>query len=354
MKVTDSTNPAAQAIDAADPSSQTSRFMPRPWRRFYVTLLRGLLVLNAGLANCVVHAQASYPDRMITIVVPYPAGGTTDMLARSVADVLRRRSGQNVVVDNQPGAGGSLAGKRVISATPDGYTLLMTSSGINSVVPTTYKDFKPLEGLTQVSVLVDVPFVMVVNNEFPAKTLGDFMNYAKKAPGQVSVGNVGLGSHGHLAQLLFGKAIGADLLPVPYKGSTPAINDLLGGQINAILDNVGVQKPFIETHKVTPLFVTSVRRSPALPLVPTAVELGVSFESTAWFGLAAPRATPPAVVLYLRDTIVAGLQTPEQLSRLTLAGLTPVFSTPAQANARAATDTHTLAPLAASLNLPVN
>ena len=152
MKVTDSTNPAAQAIDAADPSSQTSRFMPRPWRRFYVTLLRGLLVLNPGLANCVVHAQASYPDRMITIVVPYPAGGTTDMLARSVADVLRRRSGQNVVVDNQPGAGGSLAGRRVISATPDGYTLLMTSSGINVCVRPSHLELKRNGGNDRVHV----------------------------------------------------------------------------------------------------------------------------------------------------------------------------------------------------------
>lgn len=354
MKFTDSISSSVQAACTADHPSPTGGSTSGLWGRIHLPLLRGMFLLAVGLAIGVVHAQATYPGRMITIVVPYPAGGTTDMLARSVADVLRRRSGQNVVVDNQPGAGGSLAGRRVIGAAPDGYTLLMTSSGINSVVPTTYKDFKPIEGLTQVSVLVDVPFVMVVNNEFPAKTLGDFLTYAKKASGQVSIGNVGLGSHGHLAQLLFSKAAGVDFLSVPYKGSTPAINDLLGGQINAILDNVGVQKPFIDSHKVTPLFVTSARRSPALPQVPTAVELGLPFESIAWFGLAAPRATSPAVVQYLRETIFAGFQDPEQLSKLTMAGLTPVFSTSAQANARAIADTHTLSPLAAALNLPAN
>ncbi|UVH55128.1 tripartite tricarboxylate transporter substrate binding protein [Variovorax paradoxus] len=331
------------------------------WTRA-MTLLRFKTLLRQSLAVCgllgaaVVQSQAqpAYPTKTVTIVVPYPAGGTTDVLARLIADVLRKQGGQPVVVENQSGAGGSIAGRRVITAAPDGHTLLMTSSGINAVTPTVYKEFKPLEGLTQVSVLVDVPFVMVVGKKFPVQNLPDFIAYAKQRPGSVTIGNVSLGSHGHLAQLLFDKAAGVNLIPVPYRGSTPAINDLLGGQIDGMIDNVSVQKPFIESGKVQALFVTSRQRSDVLADVPTAKELGLPFESMAWFGLAAPRNTSPEIVKALRDMVAAGFKDKEQRQKLIQAGLTPVFGTSAEANERVKVESRTLGDLAAALNLPRN
>ena len=322
----------------------------------FTTLLRQSIAALGFLCAAMAQPQAqpAYPTKTVTIVVPYPAGGTTDLLARFVADVLRKQGGQTVVVENQAGAGGSIAGRRVITAVPDGHTLLMTSSGINAVTPTVYKEFKPLEGLTQVSVLVEVPFVMVVGKKFPAQTLPDFIAYAKQHPGSVTIGNVSLGSHGHLAQLLFDKAAGVELMPIPYKGSTPAINDLLGGQIDGMIDNVGVQKPFIESGKVQALFVTTRQRAAVLPEVPTARELGLPFESMAWFGLAAPRNTPPGIVKALRDMVAAGFKDEEQRQKLLQTGLTPVFDTPAEANERAKAESRTLGDLAAALNLPRN
>lgn len=314
---------------------------------------------KAAAALCLVaatcaHAQPAYPSRPITIVVPYVAGGTTDLLARSVADVLRKESGQTVIVDNKPGAGGSIAGKFVVRANPDGYTLLMTSSGINSVTPVVYKDFKALDGLTQISVLVDVPFVVAVGKTFAAQNLRDFVSYARQKPGTVKIGNASLGSHGHLTQLLFNKVAGVDLNSVPYKGSVPALNDLLGGHIDAVIDNVGVQKPFIDSGKVTPLFVTSKTRTPALPQVPTATELGLPFDSVAWFGLAAPRNTPAEVVNAIRNIVAKGFEDKALQAKLVQAGLTPVFSTSAEATQRTQAESRTLGKLAETLNLSPN
>jgi len=317
------------------------------------TLLKASALLCLAAAGAA-HAQAPFPSKTITIVVPYTAGGTTDLLARSVADVLRKETGQAVVVENKPGAGGSMAGKQVIAAAPDGHTLLMTSSGINSVTPAVYKDFKPMEGLAQVSVLVDVPFVVVVNKGFAAQNLRDFVTYARQHPGAVRIGNASLGSHGHLSQILFGKAAGIVLSTVPYKGSVPALNDLLGGHIEAVIDNVGVQKPFIDSGKVQSLFVTSKQRSPALPNVPTSTELGLAFDSVAWFGLAAPRNTPPQVVKAIRDMVAKGFQDKEEQAKLVKAGLTPVFGSPEEATARSQAETRTLGSLATTLNISQN
>lgn len=322
------------------------------------TVLRTVCGLAAAALSLAfgpaVQAQAPFPNKTITIVVPYTAGGTTDLLARSVADVLRQQSGQTVIVDNKPGAGGSIAGKYVIRANPDGYTLLMTSSGINSVTPVVYKDFDAQGGLAQVSVLVDVPFVVSVNKQFAPQNLRDFVAYARQHPNEVRIGNASQGSHGHLTQLLFNQAAGVQLTGVPYKGSVPSLNDMLGGHIEATIDNVGVIKPFIDTDKVTALFVTSRTRSPALPQVPTATELGLAFDSVAWFGLAAPRGTPLQVITQLRTMIAKGFEDKAQQDKLIQAGLTPVFGTPAEATARTQAEWRTLGKLAESLNLTQN
>ncbi len=179
---------------------------------------RQLACLIAAVAAFSAHAQDKhFPDKPLTIVAPYAVGGTADALARIVADVLRKEAGQPVVVEVKPGGGGSIGGKQVVRAQPDGYTLLLNSSGVNSVAPAVYKDFKPNETLAHVTVLVDVPFVMVVNNNFPAKNLSEFIEYAKKNPGVVRVGNASHGSHGHLTQVLFDKAASIQLLPCPTR-----------------------------------------------------------------------------------------------------------------------------------------
>jgi tripartite-type tricarboxylate transporter receptor subunit TctC len=317
------------------------------------TLWCGAALCLATVAGTAIGQPTGFPNKPITIVVPYAAGGTTDVLGRQVAEILRREGGQPVVVENRTGASGSLAGRHVINASADGYTLLMTSSGIHAVTPVVHKDFKPAEGLTQVIILADVPFVLAVHKDFPAQNLADFLGRAK-LPSGVRIATVGQGSHGHLTQIMFARATGIETVPVPYRGSTPAITDLLGAQIDATIDNAGVLKPMIDAGRLKAIFISSQQRSPALPSVPTAIEQGVNFQSMAWFGVAAPRGIPPRVVQQLRDMIARGYSDKGQNDRLVQAGLIPVMSTVAEANVRADQDVRTLGPLAASLNLSGN
>lgn len=296
----------------------------------------------------------TFPSKPITIIVPYTPGGTADLLARLVAESISRETGQPVVVENRPGAGGSIAGRMVVRAPADGYTLLLTSSGVNSVTPVVFKDFDAMNGLTQVSVLVDVPFVVSVNKSFAAQDMQSFIEYAKKNPGKVMIGNASPGSHGHLAQLQFAKAAKIEVTPVSYKGSVPSLNDMLGGHVDANIDNVSVMKPYIDSNKATALFVTSPERAPSVPQVPTAKELGLDFTAQAWFGLAAPHGTPPEIVAKIQTLAAKGFQNQAQRDKLVQAGVTPVFGSPAEANARAQEETRTLGTLAKSLNLGAN
>lgn len=317
------------------------------------TVWCGAALFVATIASTAFAQPTGFPSRPITIVVPYAAGGTTDVLGRQVAEILRRESGQSVVVENRTGASGSLAGRHVIGAQADGHTLLMTSSGIHAVTPVVHKDFKPVEGLTQVITLADVPFVLAVHKDFPAQNLNDFLAQAKR-PASLRIATVGQGSHGHLTQIMFARMTGIETVPVPYRGSTPAITDLLGGQIEATIDNAGVLKPMIDAGRLKAIFISSQQRSPALPSVATAIEQGVNFQSMAWFGVAAPRGTPPRIVQQLRDLIARGYSDGGLRDRLIQAGLIPVMSTVIEANVRAEQDVRTLAPLAASLNLSDN
>lgn len=299
------------------------------------------------------HAQDKpFPSKPFTIVAPYAVGGTADVMARIVAEVLRKETGQTVIVDVKPGAGGTIGGKQVARANPDGYTLLLNSSGVNSVAPAVYKDFKPDEVLSHVTVLVDVPFVMVVNNSLPAKTMAEFVKYAKQHPGMVRIGNASQGSHGHLTQVLFDRAANIQMTSVPYKGSTPAITDLLGSHVDAVITNVEALKQFIESNRITPLFITSKTRSPALPQVPTATELGLPFESVAWFGVSVAKNTPPQVVTALRNMLAKGFEDKELRAKLIQMGMTPVLSSPADTTARLQTEGLMLTRVTESLNLP--
>ncbi|MVW70759.1 tripartite tricarboxylate transporter substrate binding protein [Bordetella sp. 15P40C-2] len=298
-------------------------------------------------------AAEDYPTKPITIVLPYATGGSADLLARLAAQAIQDKLGQSVIVESKPGAGGVLGTEYVARAKPDGYTLLVTASGTMAVNPYVYKlRYRPLEDFEQVTVLVDLPFVVVTNNEFPTKDLKEFVDYARANPNAIRFGNAGMGTQQHLTQMMIGRAADVQLNIVPYKGSSPAMNDLLGGHIDAVLDNTGVQTPFIKSGKVRPLFVTAPERVAALPDVPTAAEAGLpGFQSVAWFGLAAPHGTPEAVVEKIQQAVAEAFAKPEMQQRLLDVAMIPKASTPAETTERVKADLQTFGKIAKEIDL---
>jgi tripartite-type tricarboxylate transporter receptor subunit TctC len=209
-----------------------------------------------------------------------------------------------------------------------------------------------MEDFKQITVLVDLPFVVVTNNEFPAKNLKEFIDYGRKNPNKITFGNAGLGTQQHLTQLMFARAAGMQVNIVPYKGSSPAMNDLLGGHIDAVLDNTGVQTPFIKAGKVRPLFVTNPERVAALPDVPTAPEAGLpGFSAVAWFGLAAPKGTPDEIVDKIQQALAREFAKPEMKQRLLDLAMIPRVSTPAETTARVKSDLETFGKIAKEVDL---
>lgn len=308
--------------------------------------------LAAGIAAPAMAAD-SYPSKPITIVLPYATGGSADMLARFAAQALQTELGKPAIVEAKPGAGGVLGTEFVSRAEPDGYTLALTASGTMAVNPHVYKlRYKPLEDFKQITVLVDLPFVVVTNNEFPAKNLQEFIDYGRKNPNKITFGNAGLGTQQHLTQLMFARAAGMQVNIVPYKGSSPAMNDLLGGHIDAVLDNTGVQTPFIKAGKVRPLFVTNPERVAALPDVPTAPEAGLpGFSAVAWFGLAAPKGTPDEIIDKIQQALAREFAKPEMKQRLMDLAMIPRVSTPAETTARVKSDLETFGRIAKEVDL---
>jgi tripartite-type tricarboxylate transporter receptor subunit TctC len=308
------------------------------------------LMLGATFA-CVANAQ-NYPNKPITIVLASATGGASDTLARMAGEAMQKAMGQPVVVISRPGAGGSIGVESVVRAPADGYTFLLTTSGNLAINPHVYKlNYDPIAQLTQVSILVDVPFVLVANKDSGPKDLKTLIAAAKQKPGQLMMGNAGLGTHQHLTQLIFAKTAGIDMRLVPYKGSIPATIDLMGGHIETIIDNVGVQKPLIESGKVHPILTTALTRIAALPNVPTAQELGLQFSSVAWFGLAAPKGTPAEIIKRVQVAISATFSQPEVRQKLIDGGMIPLASTPEFANERVAQDAEKFGKLAKDFDL---
>jgi len=326
-------------------------------RRHFITAAAYAAAMAATgmllLATPPAQAADAFPSKPITIVLPYATGGTSDMLARFAAQALTTELGQTAIVEAKPGAGGVLGTEFVARAAGDGYTLALTASGTMGVNPYVYKlRYDPLKDFKQITVLVDLPFVVVTNNEFPAKDLKAFTDYAHAHPNGVTFGNAGLGTQQHLTQLMFAKAAGIQVNLVPYKGSTPAMNDLLGGHINAVLDNTGVQTPFIHSGKVHALFVTSAERLKVLPDVPTAREAGLKdFSAVAWFGLAAPKDTPDAVVDKIQQALARQFSKPEMQQRLLDLGMIPRITTPAETTARVREDLQVFGKIAKDVGL---
>jgi tripartite-type tricarboxylate transporter receptor subunit TctC len=258
------------------------------------------------------HAQAAaWPDRPVTLVVPYTPGGVTDALARVVATGLAKRLKEAVVVENRAGGGANIGAAMVARANPDGYTLLMGSAATHAINSSLYKklSYDPIKDFEPISLVAKVPNVLVVNPSVPAHNVKELIAYAKAHPGQLNFGSSGVGGTIHLSGELFKSMAGVQMTHVPYKGSAPAVADLLGGQIQVMFDSSVV--PYVKAGKLRALGVTSAKRSPALPDVPTIAEAGLpGYEATAWFGVLAPAGTPEPIIAKLNTEISAVLRDP--------------------------------------------
>jgi tripartite-type tricarboxylate transporter receptor subunit TctC len=277
-----------------------------------------------ALALAATHASAeNYPSRSITIVIPFPAGGSADTLARLIGAKLSESLGQSVVVENKPGAGGNLGTDTVAKAAPDGYTLLLAPSSI-AIAPALYTKlpFDPIKDFAPVALLGSIPMVVVVNPSFPPKTILELIALAKSKPGEITYASAGNGSTNHLAVELFKIKTGIDMLHIPYRGNPLAIVDVIAGRVPVFFDFVLTGLPHVREGKVRALATTGAHRSAVLPDVPTVMEAGVpDFETSTWFGIYAPAGTKPAIVKKLNAEILAVLAMPDIRERLTALGV---------------------------------
>lgn len=272
------------------------------------------------------HAQEQYPSRVITMIVPFPAGGTTDIFARLMAQALSERLGQQVIVDNQGGAGGNIGSGVAAKAAPDGYTLLMGTVGTHAINASLYASmpFDHIADFTPLSRIAMVPNLLVANPEQPFKTVAELIEYAKANPGTLNYASSGNGTSIHLSAELFKTMTGVDMVHVPYKGSAPAITDLLGNQVAIMFDNLPSAIQHVRAGKLVPLAVTSAKRAPELPDTPTIAESGLDgYEATSWFGLFVPAGTPEAVVGKLNEAIQAALAEPAMVEKIKAVGGEP-------------------------------
>ena len=264
-----------------------------------------VLVVAALFAASGAYAQ-SYPTKPVSLVVPFSAGGPTDTVARSIAAAMQKSLGQTVVVENVGGAGGTVGAEKVARANPDGYTLLLHHIGM-STAPALYRSlrFKPMQDFEPIGEVADVPMTMIARGNFPANNFKEFLAYVKANKDKLSYANAGLGAASHLCGLLFMSAIQTDVLTVPYKGTAPAMNDLLGGQVDFMCVQTTNTTSQIKGGKVKAYAVTTATRVPSLPDLPTIQEAGIpGFEVVVWHGIYAPKGTPQAV----QDKLVAALQ----------------------------------------------
>jgi tripartite-type tricarboxylate transporter receptor subunit TctC len=272
---------------------------------------------------------ASYPSRQIRIVVPFPAGGTADTLPRIVAEKLRELWGQSVVIENRSGAGGNIGAEFVFNSLADGYTLLASPPGPIAINGALYKQltFRPAD-LQPVIVLGAVPNVLAVRPNFPANTARDFVQYVKANPEKVTFASQGVGTTSHLAGMLFEKLTNSKMVHVPYRGSAPALQDLMGDQVDLLFDNLASSFPLHGAHKLRILAVGSSQRVSSLPDVPTVQEAGVpDFESTTWFAVVAPPKTPEALVARLNTAMAEILAQPDVKEKFVKIGVQPVGGT---------------------------
>ena len=301
--------------------------MKLPHRRQFLHLAAGAAALPA--ASRIVRAQA-YPSRPARIVVPFAAGGATDIIARLIGQWLSERLGQQFVIENRPGAGSNIGTEVVVNAPPDGYTLLLVgaSSAINA---TLYEklSFNFLRDIAPVSGIISIPFIMAVNPSFPAKTVSEFIAYARANPGKVNMASGGNGTAGHLSGELFKMMAGINMVHVPYRGEAPALTDMLGGQVQAMFGTMPASIEYVRAGKLRPLAVTSARRSELLPDLPTVGDFVPGYETSALQGVGAPRNTPAEIINKLNKEINAGLADPKIKTRVADMGGTVLAGSPA-------------------------
>lgn len=285
-----------------------------------------------ALALVSVCASAStYPDKPIKLVVPFPAGGPTDAMARLIGQNLSSKLGQPVVIDNRGGAGGTIATEAVANAAPDGYTLFFATTGTMAINPSLYKTLKvdPLKSFDAVGSVASTVNVLVVQPALPVGNVKELIALAKQKPGTLTFGSAGNGSSNHLSGELFKSMAAVDISHVPYKGSAAALTDLLGGRISMMFDTVSSQVQYLKAGKVKALGVTGAVRSEALPRVPTIAESGLpGFDVTIWFGLASPRGTAPEVIGRLNAELQTVLAQPEVQAQLAVLGANPLPGSP--------------------------
>jgi tripartite-type tricarboxylate transporter receptor subunit TctC len=301
--------------------------MHRPSPRRLLLTCAALLGMSLSAAD----ARAEFPDRPLRLVVPFAAGGGTDIVARLVAARMGDRLGQPVVVDNRGGAGGSVGSDLVAKARPDGYTILMATVSTHAINPALYRSlpFDPIRDFEPVSLLVTVPGVAVVGTGQPYRTAGDLAGAIRTRPGTVTYGSQGVGGIGHLMGEMFARQAGGHAVHVPYRGAAPAMQDLVGGRIAVVFDTLPGVISQIRAGSVRPLLVASATRLPALPDVPSAPEAGLpGFTAATWNALLAPAGTPPEAIRTVNEAAVAALRAPGMAEQLAEMSAEVVGSTP--------------------------
>ncbi|MFL5000396.1 MAG: Bug family tripartite tricarboxylate transporter substrate binding protein [Xanthobacteraceae bacterium] len=315
---------------------------------------RFVLVLGVWLAGVGQTFAVDYPTRPVRWIVPYPAGGSTDILARIIGQSLSERLGQQFVIENRPGGGNNIGTEAVVHAAPDGYTVLLVNPahGINATLYPKLS-FNFIRDIAPVAGLMRVPNVMEVNPSVPAKTVAEFIAYAKANAGKINWATSGNGTSVHLSGELFKSMTGIDMTHVPYRGSAPALTDLIAGTVHVMFDNMPSSLPHIQGGKLRALGVTTAQRSQALPDVPTVAETVPGYEASAWFGMGAPKGTPADVIDKLNKEINAALQDERVKARLAELGGILIAGTPADFAKVVAEETDKWAKVIKSANVPL-
>jgi tripartite-type tricarboxylate transporter receptor subunit TctC len=303
------------------------------------------------------HAQGTYPDQPIKWIVPYPAGGGTDTLARTLADAMRAGLGQPLVVDNRPGAATNIGADAVAKSKPDGYTIMSADNAMMAFNEHLFKKlpYSPAKDFTYIGAIGRFPLALVVHPTFPANNFKEFMAYVKANPGKVNYASVGPGSPHHLAMEMFKYRTKADIVHVPYKGAAPAMQDVVGGQVPVMFMDLASGLSFIQSNKVRVLAIGTAKRSPVLPDVPTLAELGVTDSDVfAFQGIVGPAGLPPAVVTRLNQELNKALSNPAVVKKFTDFGMETLASTPDQFKAMARDESKRWGPIIKATNITLD
>ena len=292
-----------------------------------------VVVLMAALCVTAVAQAQSFPNKPIRLICPFPPGGAVDIASRAIATELTKTLGQPVTVDNRPGAGGNIGGAEAARSAPDGYTIFMTTSGISAINPFLYAKmpYDPMKDLVPVGALVSLNNVLVMHPSVKANSVPELIALAKSQPGAVTYASSGSGTSIHMSAEMLKHLTGINMTHIPYKGSAPALTDLMGGQVMVMLDNIPSALPYIKSGRLRALATTGAKRDPLLPELPTIAETGVAgYESGVWFGLAVPAGTPREIIAKLNAEAVKGTKSPDFSKRMTELGYNIIGSSPEQ------------------------